>query len=231
VPDVALRLTWRRSAGLATQVARAFLTESSYMPQPAKAASFLHHVNRAPGEVGAVTHRQGATASGYVLRKHAVLGMRIDLSAYTVGLSLLDLRKSVGDLSFYQYEDVMAQNWIGGSREDYCLTEGGVVVPYNWRPFRINWDEIPGTHGQRARIWSATDAGTVKPTIFLIGEDPSGDDPVVEGVTNNTSDFDEQVLVIPRGSGEVEYWMLPELAGGATDADVKIFGVLEGYRL
>jgi hypothetical protein len=230
-PDDLWSFSWRRSAGLARGVARAFLAESKFMPQPAEADAMLHAIHRAPGEVVAVTHRQGATATGYSLRKHAVLGMRIALARYTVGFTLLDLGVQVGDLSFYQYEDFMAQSYIGGSRHDTCLTDSGIVVPFNWREFVIDWDEIPGTHGQRARILSATAAGTIKPSIFLAGEDPSGDTSVVEGITNATAVFDEQLLVIPRGDGEVRYWMLPIAAGGAAAADLKIYGFLEGYRL
>jgi len=230
-PDESMSLTWRRSAGMARGVALAHLRESRYMPQPARAESMLHSIRRSPGEVVAVTHRQGATATGYAQRKHAVLGMQIALSRFVVGLTLLDLGTRVGELSFFQYEAFMSQQWIGGSRHETCLTDGGVAVPFNWRPFRINWGEIPGTHGQRARIFSATAAGTVKPSIFLAGEDPSGDTSVVEGVTNATAVFDEQVLVIPRATGEVEYWMLPIAGGGATDADMQLYGFLEGYRI
>lgn len=225
---------WRRSAPLAAGVARAFLEESRYMPQPADVESMLHMLQRAPGETVALTHRQGATATGYTARKHAVLGMRIALMRLTVGFTLLDLRTSVGELSFFQHEDFMAGRWIGGARDNVCQTLSGVVVPYNSHTFVINWDEIPGTHGQRARIFSAVSGGggkAITPAIFLEGEDPSGDTSVVQGSSMTSAAFDEQLLEIPRSSGEVRYWLLPILGGGAAAGDAKIFGFLEGYRL
>jgi hypothetical protein len=229
--DRVFDFAWRRGAGAARQLARAFLAESAYLPQPAQADSVLHWLHRSPGEVVSVTHRQGATESGYTQRKHAVLGMRISLEDYRVGLTLLDLGTQVGQLSFFQYEDFMAGRWIGGSRHETCLTVSTVVVPYNYHAFVVDWDEIPGTHGLRARILVATAAGNLKPSIFLDGEDPAADTSVVEGTDHTSATWAEQLLVIPRGSGEVRYWMLPILSGGATDADAQMFGVVEGYRL
>jgi hypothetical protein len=90
--DDVLDLTWRRATNAARDVALAFLAESRYLPQPARAESVLHWIHRSPGEVNAVTHRQGATESGYVRRKHAIVGMTISLQDCRVGLNLLDMR-------------------------------------------------------------------------------------------------------------------------------------------
>jgi hypothetical protein len=99
VEDDDLALTWRTEATLARAVAEAFLAESAYLPQPARAESVLHWLHRSPGDVVAVTHRQGAAGSGYQDRKHAVLGMMIDLDQCRVGLNLLALAISAPALA------------------------------------------------------------------------------------------------------------------------------------
>ena len=224
---------WRDDAAAARQLASASLLATQHPARTVEATSVLHWLHFPLGAVIAVTHPEGPRAGGYQRHKLQILGKRLRPDGCTVTLTLDDLRTQVGDLSFFESEDFMAGRYIGGSRNETCVTESGIVVPFDWLPIVIDWDEIPGTHGQRARIQVATDAGTVTPAVFLEGEDPSGDTAVVEGTAHTSATLGEQVLTIPRpsGNGVVRYWMLPILAGGAVAADVTLLGQVEGYRV
>lgn len=228
-----VQLAMRDGPAAARQIARSVLRESELLPRDVDMASVLHWLHLRLGRRIDVTHPEGPTATGWNEQIVQVLGKRLAPFDCKVSLTCLDLRRRVGELTWFLYESFMSSTPIGGSTVDTCRLESSIAVPINWIKFRINWDAIPATHGMRARIFVATTAGTIKPSIFLFGEDPSGDTAVVEGTTHGTDVLTEQTLLIPRpgGGGEVDYWMLPILAGGAVATNARMIGVTEGYEL
>jgi hypothetical protein len=228
-------IIWRRSSGAARQIAKSILRESEYLPRTVALTSVLHWIHHPLGRIVAVTHREGPQAGGWVLRLVQILGKELNTIDFTVRLTCLDLRRDVGDLTWFQYESFMPTTYIGGSRHDSCVDESGVMVPFNRMLFDIDWDVIPGTHGQRTRIDVRTAVGEVTPAIFLAGEEPSVDVAVVQGTAHDADTWETQTLVIPRpeGNGRVRYWMLPIVGGSPapTASQVKMFGVTEGYEL
>ena len=73
----------------------------------------------------------------------------------------------------------------------------------------------------------AVAAGTITPNLYTWGDD-TGDTAVKTGTSHNTSTMTRQQHVVtrPAEGGVKEYWMLPVLGGGATDADAKMLGRL-----
>jgi hypothetical protein len=225
---------WRDAPGPARQLARAMNDATRWPGREIEAASVLHWLHHPIGRNIALTHPEGPHATGFEGRALYIVGKSIAPDGCTVTLRLEDLRVGEDALSFFEYEEFMAGRWIGGSREDSNQTVDAIVRPMGWHRFRIDWDEIPESHGQQARVSvKRTGAGNIKPAIFLDGEDPSGDTAVVEGTNHASSAWGEQVLEIPRpdAGGEVFYWLLPVLSGGALDNDTYMFGQLEGYRV
>lgn len=225
---------WRDGAGPARQLARAMNDATRFPGRSIEATSVLHWLHHPIGRNIALTHPEGPRATGFEGRALYIVGKSIAPDGCTVTLRLEDLRVGEDALSFFEYEAFMAGRWVGGSREDSNQTVDAVVVPIGWHRFRIDWDEIPESHGQQVRVVvKRTGAGNIKPAIFLDGEDPSGDTAVVEGTNHASSSWGEQVLEIPRpdAGGEEFYWMLPILSSGALDSDTFMFGALEGYRV
>jgi hypothetical protein len=225
-------LSWRRGLSTSRQVARSILRESEQMPRDVSLDSVLHFLTRAPlGRRVSITHSEGPQAGGWTNQIVQVLGKRLSPQALTVGLTCLDLRRQVGELTWLDFEGFMPTSWGGGSRIDSLLNDGTYDVFPNWIYLTYDWDAIPSTHGLRLRATLATDAGTVRAAVYASTDLATV---VAQTATHNTSTLTEVAVVdIPRpvGDGEVRYMIRPILAGGAVIADARGIVAIEGYEL
>lgn len=233
--DQVQQYAWRDQPGPARQLARATNDATRYPGRVVEVASVLHWLHYPIGRSIGLTHPEGPAVGGYNDRKLQIVGKGIAPDGCTVALLLDDLRSLDGQLSFFEYEEFMAGRWVGGSRLETNLSDGGVDLPAQWFRFRIDWDEIPETHGQQVRVeLKRTGAGSITPRIAFDDDGvPAPADVVIDGDPHASSSWAEQVLEIPRpgGGGEVFYWLLPVLAGGALVGDTFMIGFVEGYRV
>lgn len=224
-------LAWRLNQAAARQVAKSLLREAEYLPREVDSESVLHWLTEIPlGKRVSITDKEGPVAGGWNQRIVQVLGKRLSPTGFRVALTGLDLRRNVGDLTTFDVENLMATEHAGGSRIDSLMTEGAVTVFPNWIPITVNWDAIPTTHGKRLRAYLATDAGTIAARAYVLGDTITT---IATTPTHNSTTLTEKEVQIPRpaSSGEVRYWILPVLAGGATAAGAKGICYVETYEL
>ncbi len=214
----------RRGPGASGQIAARIVDRAKRPPRIFSLRASLYTLSLELGDLIALTHREGPGATGATNRLAQIRRISPLLDLCAIGFNAFDVGDLVSD-GIALFEEAMASRTLGGSREnDYGNQADGTYDIPEWRPVRVNWDQVPAGWVVRARVWCNNDAGASQtPRITDLA-----DVLVIAGVADANTTFTEQLIVIARpGGGGEKFYKLRSTIAGAAAKKVWTFGEIE----
>lgn len=219
-----LSFNGRRGPGASGQIASRHVDRAKRPPRTYALRLPLYGLTLEVGDAISVTHPEGPGATGIADRLVFITRLSPMLDLCEIAVTAFDVADIVSDGNLL-LEEFMASRTLGGSREnDFGEQANGTYDIPEWRPVRINWDQIPSGWVVRARVWVKNDnTATQTPRITDLA-----DVDVAVGAASGAVAWTEQLIVITRpGGGGEQFYKLRSTLAGAAALRVWMFGEIE----
>lgn len=201
VPDDPVNFIARTNPSAIAAIAREMLVFSAAPPQAATLTGGLHLLHRALGDVAAVSHREGLSASGWSDYKLEARALQIGLFSHQVQLVMRDMAFSASEA-----DELFAEYDLGGSwyhSPAFLGTSPETANAYEYRDVLIPWSKISGASVFVYINAKVSEGVTLTPQIWNLTDEEEAAYASAPSAVSSTS-FVQQIIQLTRPSDNTD---------------------------